>query len=230
MYKQPIPKKLKLLGLTVVFLIIAFMVFEYFNFSYLGTNPGPSQTYNWTAVIEFKFNKSLISKGLSVSMTPNSLYGNYKVKGNLIEVPLSVPLSTQTTYSITVNSVYDNHGQELKNLVYTFKPKSISVSSLPDYQKYDLISRNEASPVYKDPILKHLPYDTIDFSLAATFPAGKNNIPSLVLVAKINVPAAYTGSLAQQVTNQYEQEVQSYISSLGLNPSSYTIDYVVNSN
>ncbi len=230
MYKQPVPKKIKLLGLVLVFLIIAYMVFEYFNFSYLGTTPGLSQTYNWTPVIEFRFNKNLITKGLSVSMSPNSLYGNYKIKGNLIEVPLSVPLSNSTTYSITINSVYDTHGQELKNLVYTFKPRSISVSSLPDYQKYDLISRNEASPVYQDPILKHLPYDTIDFSLVATFPAGKNNIPSLVLVAKINIPAAYTGSLAQQMTIQYEQEVQSYIQSLGLNPSNYTIDYVITNN
>ncbi len=225
--ERSIPKKYKLAGLLILIVIVAYIVFNYFNFSYLGTLPTVNQTYNWTSIIEFKFNRNLVSKGLVVTMTPNNIYGNYKVKGNLIEVPLNVPLSTNTTYTIRVNSVFDVHGQELKNLSYTFKPKPISVSGLPDYQKYDLISRNEASPVYKDPILKHLPYNTIDFSLAATFPAGKNNLPSLVLVAKINIPAAYTGSLAQQATNQYEQEVQSYIQSLGLNPSNYTIDYVV---
>ncbi len=220
-------KILLFFGLLVAF-FVAYSIYDYFNFSYQSTDPSTSQVANWTPFLKIKFNQNLSSSDLSVKMSPNDFYGKgYSVSGDELILSLGVPMQTGTTYKISVDKIKDSHGQTISNLNFSFTPVAKNISQLPESQQEALVGRNESSPVYKDPILSHLPYQSLDFSLAATFPTGKNNLPSLVLIADIFVPMADTGSLQQEVINQYQQEVVNYIVSLGLNPKSYTIDYVI---
>jgi hypothetical protein len=215
--------------IILVLVIVAFSVYDYFNFSYVSVNPSMNQIANWTPFITFKFNKTLSYKGLSVKITPNVFYGKgYSLSGDELTLFLSVPMQVNEQYHISIGSITDSHGQTIRNLNFTFRPLSKNISQLPDAQQEALTGRNESSPVYKNPLLAHLPYNSLDFSLSATFPTGQNNLPYLVLVAELFVPSADTGSLQQQVISQYQQEVKAYISSFGLNPGNYKIDYVIN--
>lgn len=220
-------KILFVFGLLVAF-FVAYSIYDYFNFSYQSTNPLTTQIATWSPFLKIQFNQNLSPNGLLVKMSPADFYGKgYSVSGDELILSLGVPMQAGTTYKISVAEIKDTHGQTIRNLNFSFTPISKNISQLPESQQEALVGRNESSPVYRDPILSHLPYQSLDFSLAASFPTGKNNLPSLVLIANIFVPMADTGLLQQETINQYQQEVVSYIASLGLNPKSYTIDYVI---
>ncbi|MCL4357644.1 hypothetical protein M1512_01980 [Patescibacteria group bacterium] len=224
-------KRMKLALVVLGLMIAAYVIYFAYGklvFSVEYTNPPSNDVATLTPFFDIYFNKTLTNKGLSVSMSPADFYGKkYYINGDSLIVSLSVPMQARHKYTITVNNVDAEDGQMLKNLVFTFYPTPKTMAQLPEDQSEALTARNEASPVYKNPILKHLPYSTIDFNLSASFPTGKNDLPSLVLIAKLNIPAAVTGELQQQTISQYEQEIASYISSFGLNPASYHIDYIV---
>lgn len=76
-----------------------------------------------------------------------------------------------------------------------------------------------------EPMLNHLPYKTTDYTLVADFTSGINGEPKLTVDATLRIAAADAGNTT--VINQYKQEVASYISSFGLSPANYTINYTV---
>ena len=229
MQQTRLPIKKIVIGVILIMLcFVAYYTYSYFNFKVVSTNPPSTQMASWTPFFKINFNQAISKKGLSVSVKPDVLYGaGYVVNNNQLVFNLSVPMNTNQKYTLTVRSVTDQHGQTIKNLVYSFTPKNLPISKLPNDQKEALTARNESSPIYKDPILKHLPYYSVNFNLTASFTTGQNNLPSLVLTAKLFIPAAYTGSLEQQMINQDQQSVLQYISSLGLNPANYTINYSI---
>lgn len=75
-----------------------------------------------------------------------------------------------------------------------------------------------------EPMLSHLPYKTTDFSLAADFTNGSNGEPKLAIDATIHLSGADEGD-PTAATAQYKQEVLNYISSCGVDPANYTINY-----
>ena len=209
MQQTRLPIKKIIIGAVLIILcFVAYNIFSYFDFKVVSTNPSPTQIASWTPFFKINFNQAISKKGLSVSVSPNDLYGaGYTINNNQLIFNLSVPMNTRQKYTITVRSVTDKHGQTIKNLAYSFTPKNLPISKLPNDQKEALTARNESSPLYKDPILKHLPYYSVSFNLTASFTTGQNNLPSLVLTAKLFIPAAYTGSLEQQMINQDQQNV-----------------------
>ena len=221
-------RKIALVILGLLFLWAAYEVYAYFSFSVTSTSPKVSQVATWSPFFKVEFNHKIVKQNLSLNINPDILYGHgYSINGNQLVFNLSVPMNTKQKYVITINSITDDHGQTLKNLVYSFVPKQESINQLPKDQQEALVLRNESSPVYKDPILQHLPYYSVNFDINASFPTGNNNLPSLVLNAKLFIPAAYTGSLEQQMISQDQQAVRQYINSLGLNPDNYTINYSI---
>lgn len=89
---------------------------------------------------------------------------------------------------------------------------------------YNLDSLNLVSTI--EPMLTHLPYQTTDFTLKANFVNGPNNQPKLTMDAIIQLSAADKSNESIAVAN-YKQEVFNYITSVGVNPDAYTINYIV---
>lgn len=72
-----------------------------------------------------------------------------------------------------------------------------------------------------DPIFKYIPHSTLDYSLT-----GASNGGQALLTAQLFLTAA-DQSNADAAATQYKQEVLDYITSVGLDPSKYTIDYAI---
>lgn len=79
-----------------------------------------------------------------------------------------------------------------------------------------------------EPLLNHLPYQTTDFILKPSFVSGQNNQPRLEIDATLLLSHA-DASNPTAAAATYKQEVISYLTSLGVNPANYTINYTVNS-
>lgn len=80
-----------------------------------------------------------------------------------------------------------------------------------------------------DPILKNLPYGTLDYNINPTFKLIKGK-RQLVLIVSVILDGADYKSSPQQLQasiNQREQSARDYIKSLGFDPSKYNIEYSV---
>jgi len=82
---------------------------------------------------------------------------------------------------------------------------------------------------FNDPILAHLPYGGLNFSIAANI-ITQNGKPVVTLDAKVLLSAADVNSgpaYEQAAINTGKQDIVAYIKSLGLDPNNYTINYEV---
>jgi len=223
-------KLVKTIFLVVGLILIAWLVYgiyNYYNFSIVSTSPNLNTVATLSPYIKIDFNHTLSNKNIFISAPNNLLYSHkYYVNGKTLTIQLNEPLSTDKKYSITIDNLIDNHGQKIKNKVISFIPKKETLGQLSKNAQEELIIRNESSTIYKNPILSHLPYFSVDFSLSADFTNTSFTSKSkLALNAQLTIPAAYVGSSRQNYINQDKQQVISYISSLGLNPSNYIINY-----
>lgn len=196
-----------------------------------GDDPDSPMTI-WTPTYNITFNKPLSSKDLSVSVNPqSSLYtggeikSGYAVYGDNLSVEVNVPLSSNDTYTITINYIQDDSGQIMINKQVTFKPKYITEgSALADSDQAEALhARHKA---FSDPILSHLPYDNLYFSLTDTVTSEANGSSKLTLNATLYLNQADMSDKNAAIT-EGKQQVLNYISSLGLNPANYTIIYNV---
>lgn len=192
---------------------------------YVVSTSQPQNITTLSTEFNIKFNRPISKNGLSVSVIPEA--GSYKgendISGDTLGVQLSTPLKSQQ-YTITINKVMSTNGRTLTNLSYSFTPKSANKSQMSEGDQENLIKRNQESPDYKDPILDHIPYSTLDYSITPYFKADSNDISHLILQIQLLVPP---GQNTASYSSQDKQEALQYIKSLGLDPAKYTIQYTV---
>lgn len=213
--------------------ILSIMIFIFIasrlghRFVLTATNPTTQKITTWTPSLTVSFSQKLSSQGLSISATPGLLYQKPTVQGSNLILYLSVPMQGKHTYNITIKSIEDTKKQRLVNKVFSFTPQEISSNNLPEDQKEQLLVRNEQSAIYKDPILKFLPYDNLYFSLTPSFgTADRNNLPVLTIDASITLNESQKADEADALASQ-KQQVTQLIRSWGLDPDKYTINYTV---
>lgn len=224
-------KLLLIAGIVVVVVLLLISVTVLWNTYHFGVDdidPAISEMNIWQPQLNVSFNQNLSLNGISISMSPNSLFKNpYTIYGKTLSIYFKVPLDQNTTYTVTINRIEDTKRQLISNIKYTFKPAYIKRSGVTDDEEEDALEgRNQSSPAYQDPILSHLPYDTVDFDLSPSFGLASNGMATLTLKAQLFIHAAQSGN-ESAATAQDKQEVQSYIQSIGLNPNKYTIQYTV---
>jgi hypothetical protein len=219
---------MKLIGAILVLILIGFAArsaYRHSHFLVTSTDPATDKVLTVSPFFKVDFNKPLSSSGLSVTTDPNIKYNNQvRVSGNTLTVYLNVPLDSAKTYRIIINRVSSTSGQHITNKQFSFKPRVGTQNQLGEDEQEALIQRNGQSAVYKDPILPHLPYRSVDFSLTSSIGSGANNQATLTLQAQLFIHTAQTGDTVSAIA-QDKQEVQDYIKSLGLDPSNYTIKY-----
>jgi hypothetical protein len=219
-----------LIGAVLVIVAVAlFVVLVVLPFHVVGTNPSSQSVTTLTPFFDIEFNKTLSSSGLAVSSNP-SIVRSFSVQNKTLVINLSpLLLSGGKTYTITVNSVKSTSGQELLNKTFSFSPHQSTFSGLPSDQQAAILKaqqQGQSQPVNNDPILKYLPHGTLDYTLTAAY-ATVNGQTKLQLNAVLLLTGAdlSTNQTEQAAISQYKSEVNQYITSLGLNPGNYSINY-----
>jgi hypothetical protein len=127
------PKRLLLLVVLVVALVAGYNLYNNSHFRVAATNPKTSRVAAITPFLNVKFNRTLVEKGISVSITPDAL-SSYSVKDNVIYINFNNPLEINKKYIVTINNVYDIKGEHLA-VKLSFTPKNIPFKDLPKDQQ-----------------------------------------------------------------------------------------------
>ncbi|HUD06380.1 MAG TPA: Ig-like domain-containing protein [Candidatus Saccharimonadales bacterium] len=122
-----------LAAVLVVFWVI-WLIYYASTFHVVSTNPGMSNVATDSSSIKISFNRPISSSNLIVVSNP-SIVTSTKVSYKALVLSLSYPLNQSTRYTLTVVSVTDNLGKQLKNLVFTFTPKYVPYANLPVSQQ-----------------------------------------------------------------------------------------------
>jgi hypothetical protein len=176
---------------------------------------------------KINFSQNISSTSVNVASAPAGFTGKPSVSGKTLTIPLSVPLTSGKTYTITLVHVASINGKTITDAVYRFKPTYIPSADLPEDQQQALLKLEDINgPNPNNPIIQYLPHQTTDFTLSAVSVPTKNPPKLFPLIAIITPSAADMGDEATAVA-QYKQEVVNYITSLNLNPATYNITYTV---
>ena len=218
-------KKIIVLLSVITLLLLIFVGYQGIVFRVTGTSPSINNVAAASPYLIIHFNKSLDASSLKYS-TNTSFITSATVMNNSITFNLSYPLSVNKTYSLTILTISSQGGSKLTNITYRFVPKNLQFNQLDPSQQKQLINNQDRSQTgTNDPILIHLPYSTLDFTLMPLI-TSQDTSSKISLQASLLLSAADVGNEDAAIA-QYKQEVINYIESLGLNPSNYNISYVV---
>ncbi|HET8991639.1 MAG TPA: hypothetical protein VFN31_01225 [Candidatus Saccharimonadales bacterium] len=219
---------LKVIVVAVVLVLLIFGVNAFINSTNLNvvsTDPSLDNFSNAVPFLDVNFNKTLIPKSVSISSRQN-IISSYKVSGKTIYIDLNL-LFLNRTYTITINHAESNDKKTISNKDLTFTTVYINPSDLPANQQKAILNHqdNYSSPL-NDPLVAHLPYQTLNYILSSQIENGKDGKPTLAINANILLNQSQMADEASSIT-QIKQEINDYISSFGLNPANYNIQYTV---
>ncbi len=220
---RPLLLKRLAYAITVVLVAIAgYFVVVNRHFHLVNTNPTLSKVSTIAPFMKLGFNKDIDPKKVSVTAS-GDIIGDINVQGKTITLSLKT-MAKDKKYSITIKSVTSTGGETITNKTLDFTARFIAFADLPKDQQDTIMQKQAAnSKIKSDPILGHLPYGNADFKLRAKVVGAS----TLSLQAELLLSAADARTDQNAAIQQYKGEVLDYIKSLGLNPDSYTINYVV---
>lgn len=125
--------------------------------------------------------------------------------------------------SYSVSNLYSNLSIEESGLTdYTLSILCLPIDDLKygDFNCKDRLSQ-ESNISQSDPILKYLPYSTLDYTVTPIEDGGNN----LILNVDILISEADYKSDVEGIVESYGEEIEVWIESLDLNPDDYNIRY-----
>lgn len=208
----------------IVLALIVYAIVQAQIFHVTGTNPNTNAVSVSAPFFKISFNKQLVASSVHVTMTPNSVQ-SVSVDGRQIVLTLN-KLASGQSYTVSIDHAVASDGKEVSGVIVRFVAKDILVADLPADQRQAVLKKQDRyTGPNKDPILSHLPYSTLDFSLSPLITTDQTGKSVLVLQAQLFVTEADANTNEAAATDHYKQEVQDYIKSLGLDPAKYTIRY-----
>ena len=217
------------LGLClIIVLVVLWYVFIIAPFHIVRTNPSSQNVASLTPFFDVGFNKTLTTSGLSVSSSPGIIQ-SYVVKQKSLDMTLISPMKIGATYTIVIHSVQSTGGHKLSNKTFHFTPQDIAYTNLPKDQQIAIQNspgQDDKDAFNNDPVLAHLPHGTLDYNLTPVY-TSVNGHAKLEINAQLLLTYADLSSAQSEQTaiTLYESEINQYISSFGLNPSNYIINY-----
>jgi hypothetical protein len=223
-------KKILLTAIVVVLLLVGVLIvatrLTTHPLKVVATNPQLNNISNITPFLKIDFNETVESSGLSVTGSDN-IVKSFSASGNVVTVLLQ-NMQKNTNYSVTLDSAKTNSGSTVTNKTFSFKTNGVIYTwQLPKDQQKVLMQEQAAAQPKTDPILAYLPHATLDYYLSSTANT-VNGQPQLVLQAQLDIfPGNLVNGSEADTIAAYKQQVLNYISSLGLNPAKYDIQYQV---
>jgi hypothetical protein len=206
----------------VVIVVALFIALVVLPFHLIKSTPASKNFPTDSPSLILDFNKPL-ENVVQLSGSDSSIKG-YSVSGKVLTISLNYPLNANQRYSITLNQVTATSGAQITHKVISFITKDIDPSKLSAAQQKALLDDQDQN-LPSDPILSHLPYQTLEYEISAEITANQISTQALVLQIQIFIPAAFVGDAS--VEAQYKQDALNYITSLGLNPANYSINYQI---
>jgi hypothetical protein len=220
-------KSIVILVIAIGCIWLGYTIYKNAQFHVVSVNPSLSKISVLTPSIDVNFNDPITS---NVVATGDSFINSVqKISSKTVQIGFATPLKLNQKYSINLGTLTSTNHQKINNLVLVFKAGYINFNNLSKAQQQQILSKTDTlPPSLNDPIVSHLPYGTLDFNLTAS-PTYSNGKTSLVLNAQLLIPYGYLSdpTAEQALVNQYKQEVVQYITSLGLNPNNYNIQYTI---
>lgn len=218
-------KALLILVITVIVVVVAFNIFALSKFHIVNTDPNLGQISNAAPSLTINFNKPIISNSVEIAAYPNVI-ASYSVHNKSIDISFT-SLTINTTYNIIITRVVSTDNEVISNKGLSFVAQYISPKNLPKDEAEQILKNqdNYVSPA-NDPIVAHLPHDTLSYSLSAQITGGPNGKSRLVLNAELLLSEADMSNENAAIAKD-KQAIQDYIQSVGLNPQNYTIIYNV---
>lgn len=228
-------KKIAVVLVPIIVIGIGFLVYrELFTFYLKNTSPKTSAVSVNSPYLKLNFNKHLEKEGNELTLDnangqPHHI--NLVVDNKTLTVYLPSDLVEGNEYILKINHVAATEGKTYSGEL-RFTPQDIPYEKLDKAQQEEILrlqdERSESDA--NDPIMNHLPHSTLNYNLSLYVSDGLgSDVPAerIVLNAEILLTAADVRIDREGAIEQAKQDINSYITSLGLDPASYQIEYSI---
>lgn len=224
------------LGVIVAATLLFFMVavlyirtnFFFFVVSSYPENGKLVSTSSNSLSIEFN---QLLKPDQKVSARLKSATETIQLEGTIEDKTLflhnasrEAPIAGLGKYQLTVDSVSSKKRKAVNNIAIDFEIRYLGFRSLPKSEQRRQINESKS---FEDPIARHLPYRTENFSIEyqfpnKNFPAGYNNKPILFIYVNFGARGQNeTDSPYAQAIRKSRKEALKWIEAQGMKPTNY---------
>ena len=208
----------------ILIAITGFVIYWlFFTLHVSSTNPSLNSVSYQSPFLHISFNKPLKPSSLKI-----------EGRGIVFTEKRQVKDETVTFYLNTVNLTVDKEvyfrltAESKDGFKYSgeirFTPKNISFTDLPaDQQKVLKQLEGERPAYYTDPIMQHIPYSTLLYSLAPDFVTVPGGDTRLIINLTVYLSQVDLDN-KEKVIKQRIAAAKKYISSKGLNPEQYSFN------
>lgn len=219
---------LLVIGLLVILGFGIYKIWENTQFRVIATTPSISRSVTTgTSVIKIDFSHDLSSEGVydrTIIAEGQSHIREVEQRDRSLYIRL-FELSEGNEYKIKLKDIFSSDGEVLRGYEINFIATYIPYERLSQAQK-DLESQETDRFEPDDPILDHIPFSTIGYSIEPVHDTTEEGVYSLIINAKIFLSNADRG-FEDQATEAYKQEIFNYLQSKDINPEDYQFNYIV---
>jgi len=228
-------KKIAFIVIPLLVVLLGLLGYrEFFTFYLKGTSPKTSTVSINSPYLKLKFNKSLTSEGHEVSLINASdepSYVRQVVNGKTLVLYLPTDLSEGIEYTVNISKITAQDGKSFSGEL-RFTPEDIPYEKLDKDQQEEILRLQDerSDSDANDPIMNHLPHSALNYNLSLYINDGLgSDVPAerIILNAEILLSAADVRIDRDGAIEQAKQDINSYITSLNLDPANYQIEYSV---
>lgn len=216
---NPSTKPIKVIVILLITFVVLFVGYEVFSaerFHLINTNPALNNISTSQKTIKLNFNKTLTPKNLIVIASPTNIWSDQVSDKTLV---INFSSIDNKPYSITILSLYDTNGSEIKNLVLHFTPIVVSFNQLPNNVQKTIVNGqpNQNQPTS---ILNLFPYNGSDYELTLQYTSNGGALPEIVYTYVPNTMDNLEGSTAEQTSIN---NAKVWLASNGISLTTYSL-------
>lgn len=129
------------------------------------------------------------------------------------------------THKITFGDIFSSDGKVIKNYELNFRATYIPYDRISQAQK-DLEASETDRFEPDDPILNHIPYSSIGYSIEPVHDTTEEGVYTVSVNAKIFLSNADRG-FEEQAIEMYRNQIFDYLKSKNINPDNYQFNYII---
>lgn len=220
----------KRLAIVALLLIGGFIFFlaasmQESGFRVLKTNPKLGEVTVFTRFIEVEFSEPLVKDSLKIpdqdSVKSVSVVNEQKVKIFL----KSTDKGKKQTITIEA-ATSSTTGEKISNKKLSFSAKDSTWDKTPREQQLAALDvQDQKTPIMRDPVMSHMPHNTLTYKLTAVVEGEK-----IKLHAELTPSFADTqddNSVNPASIERYKKQVLEYLKSIDIDPVKYELYYTV---
>lgn len=228
-------KQLIVLAAVILMAFVGWFIYrEFFTFYLKGTWPDSARVSYAYPYISLDFNKALSKEGYEAILYNSEdkiEYTRQEINDKSLIIYLPGDKSVGDTFRVAVDKLSSSDGRTL-SIQLEFTLQDISFDRLSEHDQEEILRiqdiRDEAQP--NDPIMNSVPHSELNYNLTIELlpvRGGEESTGGVLLHGEILLSAADVRIDRDGAIEQAKQDIHSYISSLGLDPVSYQIEYSV---